>query len=98
MHNRSQSSSGPNFSPAPIPYSASLDEFFMNSLQARQAAFMFEDNPGDNGFDALNVHSSEAHHSYAAALNTPFMPSPNEVDDSVSLQSGYSNSSNFGIQ
>ena len=98
MHSRSQSSSGPNFSPAPIPYSASLDEFFMNSLQARQAAFMFEDNPGEHAYDALNAHSSQADHSYAAALNATFMPSPNEVDDSVSLQSGFSNSSNFGIQ
>ncbi len=77
-----------------MPYSTPLDEFFMNSLQARQAPFMFEDQNSDHGYDAFNAHNTLMPNSYVAATSSAFAPP--EADDSVSLQSGYSNHSNNG--
>jgi hypothetical protein len=94
MHSRSQSSSGPNFSAAPMLYSTPLDESFMNSLPARQAPFMFEDRHIDHDYDAFNAHITPIPNSYEAATSSAFAPL--EADDSVSLQSGYSNQSNNG--
>jgi hypothetical protein len=81
-----------------MPYSTSLDEFFMGREQARQSPFMFEESPGDQTFDALNVQSHYMSGAYGLSQNASFALPP-ENYDSVSLHSGTPGSSGkFDIQ
>jgi hypothetical protein len=79
MHNRSQVFSGPSFSAAPVPYSASLDDYYLGSSRTSSMPFAFDDHGIDQLFDAPNVHGSYDS-SFAAQ----------EVDDNASPQSGTS--------
>jgi hypothetical protein len=55
------------------------------------------DSASQDDFSFMNS-SQPKQASFMIARNTPFMPSPTEIDDSVSLQSGCSYNSNFGMQ
>jgi len=96
MHNRSQVSLGPSFSAAPVPYSTSLDEDFMNSHQSRLPHFLFEDNAGDRASQMPNGHSSMAANCYGVMLNSSF--NAPEFDDSTSFKSSHSEHLGSGIQ
>lgn len=96
MHSRSQLSQGPSFSAAPILYSASLDEDFMNPNQGRLPHFLFEDNASDQSSHMSNARASMAANSYGVMLNSSF--NPPEFDDSVSFKSGHSENLGSGIQ
>ena len=70
----------------------------MGTEQVRQSPFMFEENPGEQTFDALNVQNHYMSGAYGLAQNASFMLPP-ENDESASLQSGTPGSvSKFGIQ
>jgi hypothetical protein len=79
MHNRSQGFSGPSFSAAPVPYSTSLDDYYLASSRASSMPFAFDDPGIDQLFDAPNVHGSYDS-SFAAQ----------EVDENASIKSGAS--------
>jgi hypothetical protein len=73
-----------------MPYSASLDEFFVHNDQTSLAPFSFEDNIGDQMFNGSNTHASYAPNSFRPGLNSTFVAP--ELDDCISLQSGFSES------
>ena len=74
-----------------MPYSASLDEFFDRSDQSMLAPFSFEDNAVHHDFNARNGNvSSFAPNSFGTGPNSAFAAP--ELDDCLSLQSGFSDS------
>jgi hypothetical protein len=87
MHSRSQLSAGPSFSAAPMPYSSPLDEFFDRADQSMLAPFSFDD-VGHQAFSARNSGASYAPNSFGPGPNSAFVAP--ELDDCLSLQSGYS--------
>jgi hypothetical protein len=88
MHSRSQISSGPSYSAAPTPYSASLDDYFMTSDHVRPASFSYEDHAGDRVFDAPIAHVYHGANTYGAMFNTALTAA--ELDECSSLHSGLS--------